>query len=177
MRPLRSLSLLCALLLAASAAAAEAAEPARISLVTRDGADGSLRLVAAVQDASGAPVPGMVVTFRAHTAFGWLTLAEVETDAAGTASALLSGPSRYARVQARAGDDAALEAELLLALPSARDPQRRPGLEVLRRMSPQPGFISPYPPVQILVVAVLLGGIWTTYVYVVSLLLRLRRAS
>jgi len=177
MRPLRSLVLLCVLLVAASAPTAEAAEPAGISLVTQAQADGSRRLVASVKDAAGTPVPGTAVTFLARTAFGWLKLAEVDTGADGTASFALSGLPAYTEVQARVGEGAALQAGLLLALPDPRGPQRRPGLDVLSRMSPQPGFISPYPPVQILFVAALLGGIWTTYAYLVWLLIRIRRAS
>jgi hypothetical protein len=41
----------------------------------------------------------------------------------------------------------------------------------------QPGFISPYPvPLQVVLFGVVLGGIWTTYAYVVwTLLVRIRR--
>jgi hypothetical protein len=105
-----------------------------------------------------------------------MRLAEEDTGAAGTASFTLGASVRYTEVQARAGDTAALRAGLLLAQAEERDPVRRPGLDVLRGLSPQPGFISPYPPVQILFVAALLGGIWTTYAYLVSLLVRIKRA-
>lgn len=53
----------------------------------------------------------------------------------------------------------------------------RPGRNLLRRLSPQPGFISPYPvPLQVALLGLILGGIWTTYGYVVWLLLQIRRA-
>ncbi|HXF82609.1 MAG TPA: Ig-like domain-containing protein [bacterium] len=177
MRPLRSLVLTCALLVASSAASAQGAEPARISLVQAAQTDGAVRLVATVTDRAGAPASGAAVTFLGRTAFGWLTLAEVDTDAAGTASITLSAPPRYPEVRARLGEDASVQAGLRLGAPAVRNPQRRPGREALRDLSPQPGFLSPYPPAQILFVAVLLGGIWTTYAYLIALLLRLRRAS
>lgn len=48
---------------------------------------------------------------------------------------------------------------------------------MLRDLSPQPGFISPYPvPLQVVLLAVILGGIWTTYGYIVWLLSRIRGA-
>ncbi|MDQ7842280.1 MAG: Ig-like domain-containing protein [Armatimonadota bacterium] len=177
MRLFRSLAVLGLLLVAGGASAADGAEPARISLLKEVRADGSTRVVATVQDDAGAPAGGTAVTFLARTAFGWLELAEVEADAAGTASVTLNDPPRYTEVRAVAGESATLQAGLQLLSPRVRDPQRRPGLDVLRGMSPQPGFISPYPPVQILVVAVLLGGIWTTYAYLVALLMGIRRAS
>jgi hypothetical protein len=177
MRPLRSLVVTWALLIAVSAPAAEGADPARISLVQAVRPDGAVRLVATVKDRAGAPVSGTAVTFLGRTAFGWLTLAAVDTDAAGTASVTLSGPPPYPEVRARVGEDASVQAGLLLGAPPVREPQRRPGHDVLRRLSPQPGFLSPYPPVQILFVAVLLGGIWTTYAALVALLIRIRRAS
>ena len=176
MRPLRRLACACLLLVAVTAAGAEGGEPARISLVTQVQMDGSTRLVAAVSDGAGAPVAGAAVTFLARTAFGWLRLAEEDTGAAGTASFTLGAPVGYTEVQAQAGDTAALRAGLLLAQAEEREPVRRPGLDALRGLSPQPGFLSPYPPVQILFVAVLLGGIWTTYAYLVSLLVRMKRA-
>ncbi|MDR7519901.1 MAG: hypothetical protein QN123_10085 [Armatimonadota bacterium] len=59
----------------------------------------------------------------------------------------------------------------------ALDPAIRPGRYVLRDLSPQPGFISPYPvPLQVVLLAVILGGIWTTYGYIVWLLSRIRGA-
>lgn len=176
MRPLHRLASACLLLVAVTAAVAEGGAPARISLVAQVQMDGSTRLVATVRDGVGAQVAGAPVTFLARTAFGWLRLAEVDTGALGTASFTLSAVPPYSEVQARAGDGDALQAGLLLALPPARDLVRRPGLDVLRGLSPQPGFLSPYPPVQILFVAALLGGIWTTYVYLVSLLVRMKRA-
>jgi len=174
MRARPRLGLLCLLLIGLSSAAAGGA-PAGISLVEETRADGSWHLVAAVKDGAGAPVEGATVTFLGRTAFGWLRLAEVDTGATGTASFALPAVPPYREVQARAGDGETLQAGLL-ARPPAHDPVRRPGLDVLREMSPQPGFISPYPPVQILFVVALLGGIWMTYAYLVSLLIRMKRA-
>lgn len=58
---------------------------------------------------------------------------------------------------------------------TAVEPRVRPGREVLSALSPQPGFISPYlVPTQVMLLALVLGGIWTTYGYVAWLLSRIR---
>lgn len=157
-------------------AAAASAAPARISLVRDTAADGSTRIVATVTDEAGEPVEGSTISFLAKTAFGWLRLAEVETAADGTAALLLPAEVPYPEVLVQSEEDPEVRAGLLLAPGDRPAPARRPGLTVLRGLGPQPGFISPYPPVQILFVAVILGGIWTTYAYLVSLLIRIRRA-
>ena len=57
-------------------------------------------------------------------------------------------------------------------------PRIRPGRDALSRLSPQPGFISPYlVPLQVALLGLILGGIWTTYGYVVWLLLRIRQSE
>lgn len=166
---------LCLLLVSLSTVQAAAGEPARISLIEQRLADGSQRVVAAVTDGAGTPVAGTPVTFLARTAFGWLRLGEVDTDATGTAS--IPGPPVLPYGEVRVvGEDEALSASVLFEEVAARDPVRRPGLDVLRRLSPQPGLVSPYPPIQILFVAGLLAGIWTTYAYLITLLVRMRRA-
>ncbi len=56
-------------------------------------------------------------------------------------------------------------------------PATRPGRDVLRSLTPQPEFISQYPVPQLLTLGMILGGIWTTYTYLVLLLARIRRAQ
>lgn len=163
-------------ILAFSAGAATAAESVRLSLSREPNDDGSARIVAAVADASGKPVAGESVTFRVKTAFGWLTVAEVETGPDGRAAIVLPAEPRYAEVQGQAGGGDA-RAGLRLSEIASTQPAVRPGRGVLRGLSPQPGFISPYPPPQILFVAGLLGGIWITYGYLMWLLIRLRRVT
>lgn len=164
------------LLIGLSAAVAHGGEPAKIVLAEETRSDGSWALAATVSDGAGEPVEGVAVTFAAPTAFGSLRLAEIDTDAAGIASLSLPAVPPYREVQASADAGTPLAARLRLDRPPAPGPARRPGPEILRAMSPQPGLLSPYPPVQILFVVVLLGAIWTTYAYLVSLLLGIRRA-
>lgn len=167
---------LCLLLIALSAAAADGGQPGGLSLAEETRTDGSWLLTATVRDDTGEPVEGAAVTFLARTAFGWLPLAEAATDAAGIASFSLPTVPAYREVRAGADAGTTLSAELLLARPPAPELVRRPGLDVLREMSHQPGLLSPYPPIQILFVVALLGAIWTTYAYLVFLLIGLRRA-
>jgi len=176
MRLLRSALSLCAALLAASAVPAAGAEPSRL-LLQQERLDGNLRLLATVTETSGRGVEGAEVVFQARTAFGWLKLGGAETDARGKASVDLPAASPYAEVSAQAGEATVVRAEVVLRQNVRGGPATRPGRDVLERLSPQPGFISPYPPVQIVLVAVILGGIWATYAYLVSLLIRIRRTS
>lgn len=177
MRPLRNALLLCVAFVAASVLTATGAEPARVALVQQSLPDGNIRLLATVTDATGRGVEGAEVIFQARTAFGWLRLGAEETDGTGRASVDLDASSPYAEVSVQVGEGTTVRAALLRQSMERLEPGTRPGFDVLQGLSPQPGFISPYPPVQILFVAVVLGGIWTTYAYLVSLLLRIRRAQ
>lgn len=160
------------------AGAASAGDPARLSLHSEPNADGSVRITAHVTDAAGAAVSGAPVTFTVRTAFGWLTVAEVEADAAGDAAVVLPSRPRYPEVAAQAAAAPEARAGLRLADRQAPAPIRRPGSGLLRGLAPQPGFLSPYPvPLQVVFLTIILGGIWTTYGYLVSLLIRIRRAG
>lgn len=168
--------LLVLLLLTVGAAPAPAA-PAKISLARETDDTGSTRIVATVADAAGAAVASTAVSFSVRTAFGWLRVAEMNTDANGTAALTLEPTMRYPELLAQAEEVPDVRAGLRLAQGERPGPVRRPGRGILRALSPQPGFLSPYPPVQILFVAALLGGIWGTYAYLVLLLARIRRAQ
>ncbi len=165
------------LLLLAVLTVPAAAAPAKISLTRETNDDGSTRIVATVTDAAGAAVKDTAVSFSVRTAFGWLRVAEMNTDAGGTAVLQLDPTMRYAELLAQSEEEPDVRAGLRPAQVERPAPVQRPGSGVLRALSPQPGFVSPYPPVQILFVAVLLGGIWTTYAYLVLLLARIRRAQ
>lgn len=177
MRRLRSALLLGVALLAASVATAAGAEPARVALTQETLSGGTIRLTATVTDGAGRTVEGTEVVFQARTAFGWLKLAGVETDRNGRASVDIAATAPYAEVSAQVGEGTAVRAGVRVRQIDRREPVKRPGPGVLRGLSPQPGFISPYPPVQILFVAVVFSGIWMTYAYLVSLLIRIRRAQ
>ena len=166
--------LLTTILLVGGVGTVAAGTPAKISLTRQTHPDGLARITAVVTDADGEPVEGAAVTFRVKTAFGWLTVAEVESRSDGTAVVVLPPTSLYGEITADAGEGGV---GMLAASGARPEPAVRPGRGILRILSPQPGFISPYPPPQILFVALILGGIWTTYAYLVVLLVRLRRAG
>jgi hypothetical protein len=177
--PMRLRSLLVGSLAAAlmvAGAPVEAGQPARVLLRSLTSSDGRVQLTATVLDGSGAPVADVPVTFRTRTAFGWLTLAETATGQDGTAAVSVP-PSPLAReVRVEAGEEGTLRATVSLGAPRASPPRIRPGRTLLRALSPQPGFTSPYPvPAQVLLVGGVLAGIWSTYGYVIWLLLRIRR--
>lgn len=167
-------TVLSLILLLVLAGAAAAGTPAKIGLTRETGGDGQARVTAVVTDAEGTPVEGAAVTFRVKTAFGWLTVAEVESRSDGTAAIVLPPTSLHAEISADAGEG---DMGMLAASVARPEPAVRPGRGILGTLSPQPGLISPYPPPQILFVALILGGIWTTYAYLVFLLVRLRRAG
>lgn len=149
-----------------------AGQSATIGLTRQRQADGTVRVTAAVADASGEPIEGATVTFRVKTAFGWLQVAEVESRADGTAAIVLPAEAPYTEIRADAGEGEAG----MLAAPAARPaPAVRPGRAALHALSPQPGFISPYPAPQMLILGAILGGIWSTYAYLVLLLAKIRR--
>lgn len=164
--------------LALSTLPASAAEPAGVTLTTAAGPDGTWQVTAVVTDAVGAPVPEALVVFRARTAFGWLPLGARSTDATGQARIALPASVRTTEIRAEVGDDGQVRAILRAGRTSPATPRVRPGRDVLRALSPQPGVISPYPvPAQVALLAAVLGGIWATYGYVVWLLWRIRTSS
>ena len=177
MRRRSSHLLLGMLIVLAIATRARAAEPSRITLALRMAADGVEWVTATVVDARGTPVAEAPITFKARTAFGWLRLAEASTDASGRAQMPLPSTFRPTAIAAEAVEGEEIRTVLQLGEKMANEASVRPGRNLLRRLSPQPGFISPYPvPMQVALLAVILGGIWTTYAYVVWLLWRIRRA-
>jgi len=154
---------------------ARAAEPAQITLKAESASDGSLGITAVVMDAKGAPAAEVPVVFKARTTFGWLPIREVPTDAAGHARLVLPVTLRPGEVSAEAGAEELIRATVRLDQRRAVEPRVRPGRDVLSALSPQPGFISPYlVPTQLMLLALVLGGIWTTYGYVAWLLSRIR---
>jgi hypothetical protein len=176
MRLLRKLSCYALLLVALLVLPAEGAEPARVLLRTRAAADGTVQVMATVVDARGAPVAEVPLVFKRRTAFGWLTLLETSTGKDGTAQTTLGAEAAPGEIAVEAGEDGTIRAAVLVERRKAPPPVIRPGRDVLRGLSPQPGFISPYPvPLQVTLFGVILGGIWATYGYVAWLLLRIRR--
>jgi len=159
--------------------AAFAGEPARVLLERTSTPDGATWIEATVLDEGGNPVPGVPVSFAARMTFGWLRLEEASTDERGRARITLPPPLRPREIVAEVqGETETARASIALgeARPSA--PATRPGREVLRELSPQPGFISPYPvPLPVTVLTLILGGIWATYGVVLWLLVRIRRAA
>jgi hypothetical protein len=173
------LAVLAALLIAAGPAAlpAIAAEPATLTLQASIGPDGTVRLTVLVVDAKGAPAADASVDVKTRTVFGWLPVGRVSTDAAGRAQLDLPAASAPGEFLAEVGGDGRVRAILRLGQRKPLEPQVRPGREILGELSPQPGFISPYPvPLQVALLAVVLGGIWTAYGYVAWLLGRIRSA-
>lgn len=177
MRRLGSLLCYTALVVMLAALHARAgAPPTRVLLQSRTGADGTVHVTATVLDAGGAPVADAPVVFMARTAFGWLTLHETTTDPAERAGMVLPAGRLPGEIAVEAGDKGETHAAILMGRPEAVPPSIRPGRDVLGDMSPQPGFISPYPvPLQAALFSLVLGALWSTYGYVLWLLLRIRR--
>lgn len=172
-------AMLFALLMAALALASPtvAAGPARVALAVHALPVGGAHVTATVTDAGGSPVESVAVTLRVKTTFGWLTVAEGRTDLRGQIHVVLPASSRFEEIAAEAGDGETVQTAVRLVQGQPVAPIVRPGYDALVRLSPQPGFISPYPvPLQVLLLTVILGGIWATYGYVVSLLAQIRRA-
>lgn len=161
------------------ASAAFAGEPTRVLLERTSTPDGATRIEATVLDEGGNPAAGVPVSFAARMTFGWLRLEEASTDDRGRAWITLSPPLRPREIVAEAqGETQTARASIALGEARPSEPAARPGREVLRALSPQPGFISPYPvPLQVTVLALILGGIWATYGVVLWLLVRIRRAA
>lgn len=158
------------------ATAALAGDPANVGITRETMSDGGTRLIATVTDDTGSPVKSAPGTFYGKTVFGWLVLGEAVTNETGRAEITLSALSPYPEVAAEVAGDSELRAAILLERMRPWEPAVRPGPDALRSLSPQPGFISPYPVPQLLILGVILGGIWTTYAYLVSLLSKIPRA-
>jgi len=155
-----------------------AAEPAVLTLAVQSQPDGTVSLTATATDAKRVPVPDVMVTFQVKTTFGWLIVAEVTTDRLGEARVVLPQMPRAGEIVAEAETGAkTLHAAKWIGRAPPPAPRTRPGYDALRELSPQPGFISPYPvPLEVAILGVVLGGIWLTYAYLVSVLVRIRRA-
>ncbi len=161
-------------LLGLLAAPAWGGKPAKVLLQVTRGPGSGFRAEARVLDAAGEPVPGTSVGFKVRTTFGWLSLGTFKTDGQGVAWAELPGTAPPWGVRVEAGDEPQVATELQ-AGGRPPGPRVRPGREVLRALSPQPGVISPYLlPEQVAVLGILLGGIWATYGYVGWRLWRMR---
>jgi len=171
--------LLAALVLIVLAAAPPfaSAQPAVLTLTAQPAADGTVQVTAMVTDGDGAPVADTPIAFKVRTAFGWLPLAETSTGADGRANLSLVPPAGPAEITAQAVLESAVQATIRLGAQQTAGTRLRPGRDVLRNLSPQPGFISPYPvPLQVALFGLILGGIWTTYGYVVWRLLGIRHS-
>ncbi len=183
MRPLRSLLffVFCAafvMIPAVPPALAEGPEPARVLLRAETAPDGTLQVTAMVVDARGAPVADVPLTLKARATFGWLTFYETTTGKDGIARTTLVPGTAAGEITAEAGEDGNITAAILVGEKKTAPPRIRPGRDVLRRLSPQPGFISPYPvPLQVVLFGLILGGIWVTYGYVAWALLRIAKGS
>lgn len=149
-------------------------QPARVALAEVEGPEGAVRVIARVFDAAGTPAAQTPVEFKARTTFGWLSLGERTTDEQGRAWIDLPAGGRVREVRAEVGEERRVAATLRTGgEPPA--PRVRPGRDVLRTLSPQPGLISPFLlPEQVALVGSVLGGIWATYGYVGWLLWRIR---
>ncbi len=162
---------------AMAAPAAGAAVPDRVLLQAQGADDGSVRVTATVLDRRGSPVSDAPVTFRARTAFGWLIVGETSTGKDGQAQVNVAA-ANAGEISVEAGEDATARASILVGEQARPEPHVRPGRNVLRHLSPQPGLVSPYPiPLQVAFFGVILGGVWATYGYVVWLLRRIRQGG
>ncbi len=163
---------------ALAALPAQAAEPARVTVSVDSGSKGAFRVTADVVDANGEPVASAPVVLKARTTFGWLSIAKASTGATGRVEATLPATLRSGEISAEAGDDGQVRATVRFGEGKFAAPSVRPGRDALSSLSPQPGFISPYPVLlQVALLVVILGGIWTTYGYVGWLLSQIRNAG
>lgn len=174
----RRCSLLILGLIVGLAGVASAGEPAALSLAVQVRPDGTVLVTGVVTDATRTPVPGAMVTFQVKTTFGWLVVADVTTDRAGEARVVLPQMPRSGEIVAEAEAGAmTLHAAKWIERAPPPAPQTRPGYDALSELSPQPGFISPYPvPLEVMLLAFVLGGVWMTYAYLVSVLVKIRHA-
>jgi len=168
-----TLWLVIALVLAVNSVHAAAAA---LKLAAQRSPDGTV-LAATVTDAGGSPVAGAAVTFKVRTTFGWLVVGETATDPAGRAAVTLPFTSRPTEAAVEVEQESGLlRAAILLERAPLAEPAIRPGRDVLKQLSPQPGLISPYPVPQMFFLGLIVGGVWLTYAYVVSLLVKIRWA-
>lgn len=150
---------------------------ATLSLVARRTPDG-IEATAVLADPQGRAVSGVTVAFLRRTTFGWLEVARLDTGAGGTARAVMALPPGLVpeiKAVAEVGDQT-VEQLARLDLAAAREAPIRPGETTLEALSPQPGFISPYPPVRLLATLMpVLLGVWVTYAVVVYQLTAIAR--
>lgn len=152
-----------------------AADPASVTVRAVMESDGTFQVTVMVVDAKGAVVPEAPVVLKVRTAFGWLPVAKRATDASGRARVTLPPNFRGGEITTEAGEDGQASATIRFGRAEFRPLSVRPGRDVLGGLSPQPGFISPYPvATQVALLAVVLGGIWVSYGYVAWLLSRIR---
>ncbi len=160
---------------AASSPAPGARQAPRLTLAIDPAVDG-LRVVATLREPRGRPMAGQEVSFARRTAFGWVALATVTTDATGTAAMTI--PETRKTLQLRAdveGTEALGPATATARWQAAAAPVQpeRPGAGALRVFTDQAELISPNPPpLLLLFLGLILGGVWGTYVYVLYELIR-----
>lgn len=177
MAALAAAGLLSGLGVLAFAGAAQA-QMGRLSLKARPEAAG-VEVVAVLTDPRGRPVPDAEVAFHRRTAFGWLEMGRVTTASDGSARLVVAprGGSLEVRAEATVEDQTVSES-VRLDLGGVRALRVRPGTATLSQFSPQPAFISPYPPLRLLVtLGPLLAGVWLTYAVVVYQLYRIARGG
>ncbi len=175
MRPLRRiaklsvLKLLAALSVIFTATGVLQAGTETLSLDVRPGPDG-IEVAALLTDAQGRAVPDAEILFRRRTTFGWLEVARLTTGANGSARIVLpvmAGPRVQVMAVATVGERT-VSKTAQVGTGSVSPLQIRPGEAELGAFSPQPGFISPYPPGRLLLALTpILVGIWVTYAVVV----------
>ncbi len=142
---------------------------ATLSLLAQRAPNG-IEATATLTDPRGRAVSGAEITFLRRTTFGWLEVVRVTTGADGTVRTVLSlPPGAGQEIQAVAEvEDQPVQRILRVDRSTERRPRTRPGEATLEVLSAQPGFISPYPPVRLLVTLLpILLGVWMTYAVVV----------
>ena len=136
-----------------------------------------VRVLRATVTLGGKPLEGVKVSFLAERTFGRLRLGEEETLEDGTAAvpfpeglpggsqgtlrilAEITTPPRYAGIQGKGTVDGGV------VVPAVDDPFPR-------------ALWSPQAPVALVVtIVVLLGGVWTTYAYVLVQMLKIRKGG
>lgn len=162
----------CAVIIALAAipllATGSDAGGATLSLSAEPVPDG-IEATATVTDPQGRAVSGAEIVFLRRTTFGWLEVARMTTGADGTVRAVLGLPrGAVHEIKAIAeGEDYTVQRVLRLDPSVEGGPRIRPGEVALEALSPQPGFISPYPPARLLVTLLpVLLGVWITYTVV-----------
>lgn len=144
-------------------------EPTAMTLSLEESGQEEARALATLTDQAGQPVRGAKIAFYRQTTFGRLKLGTVSTDGKGTASfslpvypgqqvevtAVFTGAQKLERAEAAAD----------LSLPPApASPRSR-----MLTQRPDPRFAS--------ILLLVVGGVWTAYLYVFTLLARIKRAG